>query len=479
MRFQFEHNTIMGRLVLMFVTITCLVGILSGFYVVNTLALKKDLQTIEDFYSLFNTVLELRRYEKNIILRATAEDYEKFGFYLKTLKSSLSRLEEPIDAVMGSGSVRRINRDLAEYEQRINATSKKGYDVAAVMGQGKIIVDFTQSLLERKKKHIHNSLHGIMMLVIFVTSGSFLSVLLIFYLQARSILKRLDLLRQATRDVVAGSFTPLPESEFQNDEIGNLVRAFNKMVDEIDSQQEELLQARKLASIGTFSSGIAHELNNPLNNISLTADTLQEEAETLSPEERAEMIGDIIRETERASNIVRNLLDFSREKTTRDEIIDLKELIGKTIRLIRNQLSLNYVWVEDYIPADLPRIRGDRQKLQQVFLNLFLNALQAMRGGGLIDLEGSVKDDKYVRIDVNDTGQGISSEHLAHIFDPFYTTKPVGKGTGLGLSIAYGIVKKHGGYIEVRSKVNVGTTFSVYLPIVKQEQGEPDAGGSD
>ena len=123
--------------------------------------------------------------------------------------------------------------------------------------------------------------------------------------------------------------------------------------------------------------------------------------------------------------------------------------------------------MEDYIPDTLPAVRGDMKEMQQVFLNLFLNSIYAIDGGGLIHIDGKMGPPGYIQIDFNDTGCGIPDEKLGHIFDPFYTDKPVGRGTGLGLSIVYGIIKKHRGYIEVRSKVNVGTTFSIYLPIVE------------
>jgi signal transduction histidine kinase len=472
MKFKVEHNSIKRRLIVLFLTVICLVWVLSVSYVINTVSLKNDLTTIEDFYNLFNHVLELRRYEKNIILGAAGDDYSNFLFYFNALNKDAARLKEPVDFVMGQGSTERFQAMLAEYHSQVKAANTdKMFEVASIRELGKRLVDFANSLLEQKKLRIHKALHGTMILVVVVTTSFFLGMLLVFFLQAYSVFKRLGLLRQATKDVIEGSFTPLPENDPHLDEITDLIHAFNMMIREIDTKQEQLLQSRKLASIGTFSSGVAHELNNPLNNISLTADTLQEEEETLTPAERREMVADIIHETERASKIVRNLLDFSRERTTRNtELVDLSELIKKTVSLIQNQLTLNYVWVEDYIPADLPQVPGDRHNLQQVFLNLFLNALQAMDEGGLIHLEGSVDEKGYVRIEVNDTGCGIPPEQVAHIFDPFFTTKPVGQGTGLGLSIAYGIVKKHGGYIEVRSKVNVGTTFSVYLPIAKQEQ---------
>ena len=472
MKFKLEHNSIMRRLVVLFVTVICLVWILSVSYVINTIALKNDLTTIEDFYNLFNNVLELRRYEKNIILGTAADDYSNFLYYFEALNRDATRLQEPVDDVMGRGSTQRFQAMLAEYHYLVKQVNLgTGSEETLIREMGKKMVDFTQSLLGQKKLRIDKALHGTMILVVVVTVGSFLGVLLVFYLQANRVFKRLGLLRQATRDVIDGSFTSLPEDEAHMDEITDLIHAFNKMIQEIDSKQEQLLQSRKLASIGTFSSGIAHELNNPLNNISLTADTLQEEETTISPEERREMVADIIHETERASKIVRNLLDFSREKSTEHELVDLRQVIDKTVALIQNQLTLNSVWVENYLPANLPQVRGDRHTLQQVFLNLFLNALQAMDEGGLIHLDGGVDDQGDVRIEVNDTGRGIPEENLAHVFDPFFTTKAVGQGTGLGLSIAYGIIKKHGGRIEVRSKVDVGTTFTVHLPAARQAQG--------
>lgn len=471
MKINLEQNSIMKRLVILFVTIICLVWVLSVSYVINTVALKNDLTTIEDFYNLFNNVLELRRYEKNILLGTGADEYNYLIYYYDAIENDSTRLQESIDWVMGYKATNHFHAMLAEYRDFVEHGKRTGeLDVSAIREKGKKLVEFTHSLLDQKKLMIHRSLHGTMILVVVVTVGSFLGVLLVFYLQAKNVLKRLDLLRLATKDVIAGSFTSLPVDEVHKDEISGLIHAFNKMIREIDTKQEQLLQARKLASIGTFSSGIAHELNNPLNNISLTADTIKEEGSDLSEVEKNEMIDDIIHETDRASKIVRNLLDFCREQTSKDELIDLKKLIQKTILLIQNQLTLHYVWVEDYIPADLPKVKGDRHSLQQAFLNLFLNSLQVMDKGGLIHLEGSVNNKGYVHINVNDTGSGIPPEQLEHVFDPFFTTKPVGKGTGLGLSIVYGIIKKHGGTIEVRSKINVGTTFSIHLPIEGRRQ---------
>jgi len=466
----FEHNTIKRRLIVLFAAVLCFVGLFSGAFVFNTFSLKNDLVAIEDFYSMFNAVLELRRYEKNILFGIGNDNYEEFSYYLTTLQMNSTRLDKAIKKSAGITAALLFQENLAEYAALIEKGRLKGsFDGPAIREFGKELVDFSQHLLKSKRDQIHQLLRLSMVGFLLFTSGAFIVICLLFYSQTRNMLIRLGLLRMATRDVIRGSFTPLPEDATTEDEISGLIKAFNKMIAEIDTKQDQLIQSRKLAAIGTFSSGIAHELNNPLNNISLTADTLLEEYGEFDEQEEKELIGDIIAQTERASKVVRNLLDFSRETAPAVTLLDMKDVLKKTEALIANQLRLQSIWLEDYIPDELPPVRGDMQKLQQVFLNLFLNAIHVMPGGGLIHLEGAVTDNNHVRIDFNDTGSGIPAEKLGRIFDPFFTTKPVGQGTGLGLSIVYGIIKKHGGYVEVRSKVNVGTTFSIYLPVVKGE----------
>jgi len=246
------------------------------------------------------------------------------------------------------------------------------------------------------------------------------------------------------------------------------------MAEELETQQEALVQSRKIAAIGTFSAGIAHELNNPLNNIYLSAETLLDECgDKLDPEDK-ELILDILNQADRAGEIVRNLLDFSRKDKPSFEELSVHDVINKTVKLVKNQVMLTGIELKIDIPDDLPTIKGNLRNLQQVFLNLLLNAIQAMPNGGKICIEAYDYSDKFVRIDVTDTGHGIKPEDLEHIFEPFYTTKGVGRGTGLGLAVTYGLVKKHGGYIEVESEVGVGTTFSVYLPKNNVGEGESE-----
>jgi len=206
-------------------------------------------------------------------------------------------------------------------------------------------------------------------------------------------------------------------------------------------------------------------LNNPINNIYLTAESLLEDYGTLSESEGKELLSDVLSQAERAGDIIKNLLDFSRNEMPSFADLDINEVIQKALKLVKNQTMLSGIGVETAISPDIPSVRGNFRNLEQVFLNLFINAIQAMPGGGSIRVSASRTPDQTIKITVQDTGIGIKPEDLEHIFEPFYTTKAVGRGTGLGLAVSYALVKKHGGYVEVQSQVNSGTTFSIYLPV--------------
>ncbi|MBW1735477.1 MAG: hypothetical protein JRJ71_13995 [Deltaproteobacteria bacterium] len=278
-------------------------------------------------------------------------------------------------------------------------------------------------------------------------------------------------LRNATLSASRGIFVPIRDEEGRKDEVADLVAAFNKMVAEIEKRQDQLVQSRKMASIGTFTSGIAHELNNPINNISLIVESLLED-EDLSDEERSRLYRDLLEQSERTSEIVKNLLDFSRTDHSEVEEVRLDELVEKTARLIKNELRLHHIRFSKEIREPLPSLHLDRSGFQQVLLNLFLNAVQAMEEGGELRVSLGLTRRGELRMDVRDTGKGIPLSHLDRVFDPFFTTKKEGMGTGLGLSVSYGIVKKHGGRIEVRSRPGNGACFSIFLPVEKSRERE-------
>jgi signal transduction histidine kinase len=244
--------------------------------------------------------------------------------------------------------------------------------------------------------------------------------------------------------------------------------ALNHMMHQLVQRQDLLVRAHKLKAVGTLTAGVAHELNNPINNIMLTACVLEEDYHECSDEERLEMIRDLVAESERAQRIVRNLLDFARETQPDVEPLDVRELISETLELAANQIKLSRVKVTTEALSELPPVFGDAQQLKQVFLNHVLNALDAMPGGGALAIAMDNRSNRsFVEVEFADTGVGIPDHQLADIFDPFFTTKAKSKGTGLGLSVSLGIVKKHGGDIQVRSRVGRGTVFTVLLPAAR------------
>ena len=262
----------------------------------------------------------------------------------------------------------------------------------------------------------------------------------------------------------------ISEDQCRSEEFAPIFKAFNRMINELEDRQEQLVQARKISAIGTFTSGIAHELNNPVNNIVLTAEALKEDLGSIDQQEAFGMIQDSIIQSERASEMIQESIGFSRSEKPEMISTSISSVINDTLKLVKNQLLLSGVEQEVDVPADLPTVCGDYKSLQQVFLNLFINSIQAMNNGGCLTVKGAVLDQgESVRIAVADTGQGIDPEDIHHIFDPFFTTKEVGKGTGLGLSVTYGIVQKHGGTIEAHSKKGEGTTFVVTLPTEKNK----------
>jgi PAS domain S-box-containing protein len=229
--------------------------------------------------------------------------------------------------------------------------------------------------------------------------------------------------------------------------------------------EEQLLQTEKLTSLGLLAAGVAHEVNTPLAVISNYIQMLAKQLPANDP--RHKLTDKIVKQTFRASEIVNNLLSFSRTGGTEFKEVNLDQVVEETLTLVAHPFRAANVHVIKNLGSDLPSVLGSSNRLQQVFLNLFLNAKDAMPSGGMLEVR-TAANNGTVEVEVTDTGLGIQREDLGRVFDPFFTTKATGRGTGLGLSVSYGIIKEHAGRIEVRSTPGKGTSFRLEFPAARK-----------
>ena len=256
--------------------------------------------------------------------------------------------------------------------------------------------------------------------------------------------------------------------------VATLNEKVKERTQELQLAEAEVARGEKLASIGQLAAGIAHELNNPLTGV-LTFTSLMRKKMPEGSEE-AEDLDLVIRETKRCASIIRRLLDFAREKTPEKALVNLNQLIGETVQFVERSAALQHIEIEVDLDPDLPQLFVDADLIKQVLMNILVNAQQAIEEHGKITVRsrlcrtrkapGRCNDTMpAVEIAISDTGCGIPEANLQRIFDPFFTSKEVGKGTGLGLSVSYGIVRAHGGEIDVESTVGEGSTFRICLPV--------------
>jgi signal transduction histidine kinase len=251
-----------------------------------------------------------------------------------------------------------------------------------------------------------------------------------------------------------------------------LSTAYQEVVRRLRENEEQLIQAEKLTSLGQMAASIAHEINNPLAGVLVYTKLLSKKLADDTPmrEEALDYLSKMESEVSRCSRIIRNLLDFARQTEPTLRLVDISRVLEQVLSMVGHQAQLQNVEVVKEFSPSLPNVTADSDQLQQVFTNLTLNAIQAMPDGGRLTLRSSVVDTE-VRVDVQDTGCGISKENLGKLFTPFFTTKEKGKGVGLGLAVVHGIIERHRGRIKVQSEVGKGTTFSVYLGVHSDEKG--------
>lgn len=440
-------------------------------------------EIIEDF---FNATLEVRRFEKNYFLYRQEKDFHENQLYWQKLKdlfdnksTVLGEIVSQADLARLSGTIDSYQRSMQQLHVCVNEQPKDAHwsldretesarqaDLEAqVRETGQRLTAFAEQTRLAEKEEIRRKLKTTREVLVVTCLSLFVSVMFIAAFLGRKVVSSLKILEGHTKIISQGDFVEIAVHDSEH-EIRSLLTAFNRMSKELQTRQQQLVQSEKLAALGTLLSGVAHELNNPLSNISTSAQILAEEIEEGDIEFKKSLIGQIEGQADKARDIVRTLLEFSRIREFSKQRLRLRKLIDDTIPLIRGQVP-SEVEIAIEIPDDLD-LFADKQRIQQVFLNLIKNGVDAIgrQGHIWISARATERGDSKgeVEIMIEDDGPGIDPDEVKKIFDPFFTTKDVGKGSGLGLFVVHDIVDWHGGTINVDSRPDVGTTFTIWLP---------------
>jgi signal transduction histidine kinase len=484
---------------------------LSAFTFIELNFLEKKIMSGEAISEFFDTALEIRRFEKNYFLYEQRSDYDENIQYVTRAGELFDANISGFAAVASANQVIGIRDGLQRYKDLMERYEKLIRRQKALAGTnsaskirlageirktGKDIITVAEEMSRTERKSLQALLTNSRRVLIISIALLIVLVIVIGQVLARMVGKPLKLIERNMEVIAEGRFETI-KIDSRDREVLSLTRAFNKMLRELDLRQRHLVQSEKLASLGTLLSGVAHELNNPLSNISSSSQILAEEISDGDLEYKKELVAQINEQTDRARNIVRSLLEFSRDKEFKDGRMPLRSLFEETIRFVKGQLPPSVIIKLD-IPEDLT-ITADKQRIQQAFLNLIKNAIDAITAEGTISITARkhhaidkagddtgitnylkyrgkcTLEDDTVDIEIRDTGEGIPTELLSKVFDPFFTTKDVGKGSGLGLFIVHEIIEEHDGCIAVDSEPGKGTAFLIRLPL-KEKTWSGDAG---
>ena len=311
--------------------------------------------------------------------------------------------------------------------------------------------------------------------------GALVSMALSYFI-ARKISVSINKLVSASQEIAQGNLEAQVEIS-SNDELGELAETFNIMAAALKERDEQLkeftrkkmMESERLALIGQLAAGVAHELNNPLQGIVAYSHLLLERMSCENS--NTDSVQKIVAQANRCRDIIRGLLDFSRQRKPDKTLCNVNSVIEECVSLLENQAIFHNIQIEKAFDQDLPMAVIDPSQMERVFMNILINAAEAMAGSGLLTITtGYEPAGECVEVSFTDTGHGIAKEEIEQIFDPFFTTKEVGRGTGLGLAISYGIVKEHKGTILVESEVGRGTTFIVRLPLAAEKRAVTNGG---
>ncbi len=478
------REKLIGSLVL-FLTL-CIVISIAFFRDFRTF--NKKTEVLDHVEKLHSLSLEIRTYERDFIIRSDMYDYDitlkhidEIFNYLPVVNSSLNSVSHKVPDYINDTScmyrLKKFTEKLKEYRtnfikiaRRKNLTGQEdrlSYTAGLIQNMENDIISSSADLVAcaQQEKNIFyrkTKMRHTMYLIIHI-----LFTIILFYYIYRNIIVPLRFIDDVAHSVSIGSFKPL-KTDGKRDETQSVIMAFNTMAQNIEKHQEQLFQATKLSSIGTLASGTAHQLNNPLNNISTSCQIAIEEIKQGDCEFIESMLKIIEQESNRASEIVKGLLEFSRVQNFSMMPASLEEIANRVLKLAANEkgegISLKKVFPQgDFV------LNVDPHKITEALLNLVINGIQAIREeNGTVSVHAIAdRSSSTGIITVSDTGTGIAPEDMHKIFDPFYTTKSAGKGTGLGLAMVYAIIRKHRGTIRVKSRKGKGTEFVITLPLAE------------
>jgi len=417
------------------------------------------------------TFLEIRLAEKNYFLYGDDAALGDIKTKIDRTSETLHQVRPDIIRAVGEEKYNKLQDYLREYAKLVDLTNRGRYrdNIAQkkLREAGQNLKTFSENITDLESERIGAIISRSQNILLYSFWAVMLFAFLFSYLIVHNIGFSLRKIVDLTLSISKGNYQKIEEKP-SSDEMGAVISAINAMAEELKKREKEILQSKRLASIGVLVAGVAHELNNPLNNISMIAQTYAEVYDGLSKEDRINFMERVDEETERLRVIIHNLLDYAKPKEQHLALATIHQVIQKILALVQNMLDISNIKIKLTVADDLPEIYIDEHQIQQVLVNIVTNAIQAMEKGGKLQIAARyMPEDDDIEIEISDNGKGIAPEFLDHIFDPFFTTKEE-SGTGLGLWVSYGIIKNHQGNIRVTSQVGVGTTFIITLPSCKK-----------
>lgn len=475
------------KITLAFSTLAVLVTGVATFAFLDLLFLERRVEDGMAVTRLETAMQDMRREEKNLFLYHDPNAGQEAGKFAVLALQELDASHAALAAVGNALQLAQLRSGLQEYQTLLGRYMKLPEDEALeerIRTQGHNLSRLAENLSLREREQLQLAIKEAKSAQV-IGMGIFAGLLLLIgWLLDRSVITPMKRLVQDLNPIAEGRFDRLA-TDSRNTEMISLREAFNRMLDELEARRRRLIQSEKLAAIGVLVSGVAHELNNPLSNISSSCQLLLEELDTAERASLRDWANTIDDETERARRIVAALQDFGRRQEPHLETLNLSGLLERTLLLIQGQLRKMGATVQNHIPPELT-LPADPQRLQQVFINLLRNAAESGANlelhvrakacsfsGTPLPADATVvgelgchlnKRQPMIEIIIEDNGPGISPDSLPRIFEPFFTTREPGHGMGLGLYIVQEIIQEHGGCIAIASQAGQGTRVVLRLP---------------